>query len=261
MALAGHLAGTNVLGWISAISLVGLETFAITLTGGDGGKLVGVYFIAVCAGILAYSMRKNGDIYKKWICVLFLNSFILPILFILIISKIYLPLFVDRYFIFSLVFMTILAAVGIVWLLYAKNYMLKIGGVLLFIVITIFSFLGAWNYLNRQYKEDWRGVSKFLTAECADPQNLRLYWTEWTADFTSFYNNQLKTQDQALEDQINNLSPDNAAALVPGSYNSVCLLIRPGPGQDLVEAALQTKYPKVVPTPKFIGLEVHIYEK
>jgi 4-amino-4-deoxy-L-arabinose transferase-like glycosyltransferase len=259
--VAALIAGPGGLSWITKPNIETIIDFAFSITG-ISDRWILFYVFAVIAGFLMGWIWTKKDIAKNWVIILFASCLLLPACLVLIESELHTPLFDPRYFIFSQPFLAIIAAFGIVKILHMQNYIAKFCGALLLIFIVIFSIIGVQNYFTYFKNEDWRGVAQFLGAECSGNDELRLYYPRWTQDFTSFYNPQLETQDLALENELLNPNQEILANLIPTNYSKVCLVVRPKDvQQEAVMAALQTKYPNIIPTPSFYILGVYIYEK
>ncbi len=266
LAIAAFQAGTGNLAWINKPTINYILQFAIAITGGQGMPLFVFYFVAVSFGLLAGRAWQQNETFKKWIPVLFASCLFLPVAIILFVSAVYKPFFVYRYFLFLMPFFSIFAAVGIVKLIYTKNLIPMLMGILLFSLITIFSILGVKNYFTKFQKENWRDVSKFLSENCVASDSLRLYYATWTRGFTSYYNNQLKTQNDEVQKNIENTTSENIESLIPENYQKVCLVLSQNyapkdvANTRLIQTAIQKKYPNITET-KFSGVRVEIYEK
>lgn len=253
------LIGTRNLVWVTRPTFDTLMQFSILVTGNQGIQLLVLYIVAVVVGILVGVSWWQKDVLKNWVSALFAICLFLPAGTALLISSVRTPIFVDRYFLFSVSFLSILAAVGIVKLIYANKIVLKLCGVLTLVLIVVFSISGTRKYFTDYQKENWKDASALLTKNCSGSEHLRLYLPVWTQGFTYYYDKQLKTQNVPLQDNLEELLASEISASIPDSYLSVCLTRR-WSWSETVRAGIQQKYPNMTTT-RFYGLEVDIFRK
>jgi mannosyltransferase len=259
--VAAFIAGPSGLSFSGKPGLASLIGVFI-LMAGTNYKWVIFYVLAVLSGFLVGWIWSKKEIAKDWVIVLFASCAFLPACLVWIESELHTPIFDALYFLFSEPFLVIIAAFGIVKLLRMQSHITKFCGALLFALVLIFSIIGVQNYFTHYKNEDWRGVAQFLGTECSGENDLRLYYPVYTQDFTSFYNPQLATQDPSLENELENPNQEIIENMIPTNYSKICFVLRPAYTQPgAVMAALQAKYPNVIPTPSFSLLEVHIYGK
>ncbi len=260
--IAVLLSGTTNIGWISKPTFTDMSQFVTNVAGGQGYTLLVLTLIAFCAGIAALKYNKEGTV-ERSNGVLFVSSAILPPAIVLLVSLTFKPLFVARYFVYILPFISIISALGIVKLLQRKDIVLKIAGTLLLVLITIFSTIGLTKYFRYYQNEDWRGVSGFVLSECGTADDLRLYYPTWTAKLSFYYHPEVEPQNAALEKNLDKAGAPLQASDVSG-YKDACLIVLSSsatPNLSAIQNTLSGVFPKSEET-KFPGaLTVYVYRK
>ena len=187
--------------WLKRPHFSAVLKFAVSITGEEGKPLLVFYIIAVCVGLFYWNrIAANG-----WVVALFASCLFLPAGIVLLISETYRPLFSSRYFIFSMSFLEILAAAGIVRLLYAVAPILNSSGALLLALILMFSMIGVKDYFTRFQKEDWKGLCDFLAAHCSSPEDPAPYIIRPghnAISFTTVASSQYRIQSWKMRSQM-----------------------------------------------------------
>lgn len=160
--------GTGVIRWIPRPGLSTLKDCALFLTG-NGGLPLALGFLAASMGALVPGFRAGlarQVSWDTWRCRYLLLWLLFPIAFTFVISQLK-PLFLIRYFIFTLPALVLLAASGLARL--RSRWLLA--GALLF--LAVFSLRGASSFYRKDFdidREDWRPVAGYLQshAEAGD---------------------------------------------------------------------------------------------
>lgn len=253
--------------WIPSTNLYFFSNLLFEITGSWGGFLTGIYVYALLAGVVIGFVRTTheNDIFEKWKMILLLNCFIFPPVAMTVVSF-FKPILVQRYFLFIFAYPAVIVGIGIVAVISSEWKVFKFTGVSVLILILILTGLGARHYFETYQKEDWKGVSKYLSNNCLATGDLRLYYVTWIDSNSLYYNANLKTQSDILEQSLNDEDSAQIAKSIPNNYERVCLVL----GQNwavkdqqqtkIIKTVLEGKYPEVSSI-KFYQLEVEIYEK
>lgn len=271
LAVATFSAGAGGLAWIPEPTLGSVNKFVIELTGKQGGVLLALYFFAGSIGLLAGVgawLQKN--LITKWKFTLMANCLLLPVAIALVLSKVMTPIFMPYYLLFVMPYLAILAAVGIVTLATLgwnnrkfRIITIPVGIAVLALTVTL-SVMGIKSYFKTFQKEDWKGVTQFLTKECSE--SLRLYYMTYMEKNVAYYNVNLKSQVRNWNDSLKKYpSSEELAGFLPDGYKQVCLVLgHTGTPQasaqtKVIQTALQIKYPQVTKI-KFYSVNVEIYK-
>ena len=154
--------GVGVLRWVPRPRFTDLRTCVLFLTGNGGTLLLLLYLIAIVAGTtVAFREGLRSPLTPEaWKYAFFLIWFVFPILFIFVISQLK-PLFVIRYFVFTIPAVVLLAAAGLARIR---------PRVLLSFVVLIFALLSLRadeSYYQKDFdifREDWRSASRYVLA-------------------------------------------------------------------------------------------------
>ena len=177
-----------------------MKSFLVEITGNQGTSLLALYLLFGFVGFLFGEGLggQQGYLRTKWKFILMVSCFILPIGTALVISKIITPIFLDKYLLYVMPYLAILAANCIVTIaslgLQSERFGLLsvsigIGALALFIM---FSDQGIRSYFDDYQKSDWRGATQFLTARCSE--SLRLYYPTYMNLPVLYYNPALDSQ-------------------------------------------------------------------
>ena len=265
-------AGTGGLAWISAPTFSSIIKFAVEIAGNRGYLLLVFYLLSVSVGLLTgVSAWFQKNIMTKWKLVLVANCLFLPIFMTLLVSIVMAPVFLDRYLLFVMPYMAVLASIGIVTLV-KMGWNWKIGiatipiGITLFVLIVLWSVNGVSAYFEQFQKENWRAVSQFIKEEGCE-ESLRLYYMTYMERNVVYYNANLKSQIKNWSGMLKkNPSSDELVDLFPKEYNQACLVLGHNFASQnrtqtkIIQTAIQTKYPKVMKN-SFLQLIVEVYKK
>jgi hypothetical protein len=204
----------------------------------------------------------------------------LPVILTVLFSAIK-PFFVTRYLIFVIPYLEFVFAESVVGLIFSDSWKNRsfIGlpvqliyryiGIFIFLTLILFSSMGTSYYFGSFQKEDYRGVSKFMSKNCLT--GLRLYFPQYvqTYGYGTYYNKNLYSQLPSWQNLLDkNLDPITLSKLLAGTYDKVCLMVGDSYPQtfnqdkrniSLIRQALQLKYSEVINT-KFYALEVDLYQ-
>lgn len=264
LVVATRLTGTATIAWVTAPTLADIVETGVLLTGDQGNELLILFLLAIGIGIAA--SRKNpepniegyGTVYLSIVCL------VLPMTLTLILSYAYRPIFVNRYFVFLQPFLVTLASYGIAKLVVDSSTILKLAGAALFTGLMVLSAVGVANQFNGREKEDWRGVTRFLRAECAGPEDLRLYAPVWTRFYPGYYDYGLDPGEAAAGRVPEDPDAEQLARLASRSYREVCLVASPlgdRSASDAVRSVIRASYPNVTVS-RFAGeMEVDVYTR
>lgn len=264
--VATKLAGASGLAWIEEPTFESLNYFLNQITGDQGKQLLTLCLIVGGIGLIIERSWLNKNLFAKWKYSLLVSCLFVPPITLLIISHYWSPIFINRYLLFIMPYLLIFIAIGITNFIISEFKIFKIIGVIVLISIICFSILGVKNYFLQYQKEDWRGLSQYMTSNCLATEDFRLYYVTWISNFTSYYNQNLKSQDEAVQKSLNNSNSEQIANMLPIDYKKVCLVL----GQNWatkdkiqtknIRDALSTKFTKKTQV-KFYQLELYVYEK
>jgi len=266
--------GSSQISWISGLMDKNIRIFPFEITGYQGVPLLILYLLTVFVGLHSgVRIWLQKDYVTKWRFILIAGCLIFPVAMALTVSKLLIPIFLDRYLLIIMPYMSIMAAIGIVTLntlgqeYVIPRFLYDLTAITLFVLIIALSFLGIRMYFNNAQKEDWRGASGALTVSCSAPTDLRLYYVTWTESYTVYYNPRLITQNEPVEKALNFPDPgNNLIKMIPDKYNKVCLILsenwapKDQTPPKLIQTALLTKYP-IFTRHRFYGVDVEVYNK
>lgn len=272
IALAAHAAGASQIGWITKPTFKNVVNFAIEITGNQGVLLFAFYLLAVGVGFLV-GVRAcfQKDVITKWKFALVASCLFLPVFMALLVSRVMIPIFVDRYLLFIMPYTAILAAIGIITLVSPDWDNRNVAvitipiGIVLLAIIVIMSAEGVKTYFELFQKEDWRGASQYLADEC--PTSLRLYYMVFIENDGVYYNTNLKSQVVGWSKFLNkNPNSEKIARFLPSGYSQACLVLGHVHSQNYneqknIQSALKFLFPKVTKINKFYGVNIEIYSK
>jgi uncharacterized membrane protein len=260
------------LGWVLKPTFDSVRNFATELAGNQGPLLLDLYLFLGSIGLLVGVGEWLGkDLVIKWKYTLMASCLFLTVAVVLVFSLVKTPIFVDRYLLFILPYLAILAATGIVTLASLgyksrENLIITIPlGITALVLMIGLSATGIKSYFDTYQKEDWRDVAQLLAEKC--PMGLHLYDRPYLEQMAVYYN-------ANLESQVTNwskfLSKDSSsktlAKLLPNGYKQACLVVAEvgTPKYEaqlkVIQAAIRMKFPEVTEY-KFQGrVEVFIYE-
>lgn len=165
--------GAGPLSWIPRPGLYGLWQLAERMTGNAGPLLVVLYAAAVLAAVLAGNIERSdtqgSNVWRNRFLLLWM---FVPVLLVLVVSMAR-PIFVTRYFIFSLPALLLLAARGLArirfgWLLAAT--------LLVFLGLSLGGTLTYYHERSTSPDDNWRAASKYLLSN-ARPSDALVFHT------------------------------------------------------------------------------------
>jgi hypothetical protein len=230
--------------------------------------LLSLYLISIAVGIavMFFRSRDPKNITATWKAVLIASCTFLPIGMNILVSLAF-PVFVFRYLLYTMPYLTVLAAIGIVSLLY--NERLKLSTVLTAVMLGAMVWISVVNdisFLNDYRKEDWRGAARLLRNECVTPEALRLYLTPGVEDDAKYYNERVGSQIENWVDFVkSDPTVDDVRAFLPAEYNRICLVQSHIPSRENqltnnLHRAISEKYPNVT-SRSYHGITVEIFDK
>jgi len=261
----------DLIAWIPELTLNRIKNFTIALTGNQGGLLLVLYLLgaSIGLGVGARAWLRGENLVRKWKFTLMASCLFLPVAIALVFSMAMKPIFVNKYLLFVMPYLAILAAVGIVTLTSFKWERLAftpILGTSILLTAVALSATGVKAYFEDFQKDDFREVAQFLAKECSE--DLRLYHSERSEAKITYYNADLKSQIPRLKwrDKLNEKpSAEELADFLPDGYSRACLMLWRGAANPevrdqtrVIRSALRTKFAQVA-TVDFYGMKVETY--
>jgi uncharacterized membrane protein len=233
VAILAYQKGSVGIAWIPRPSMEILLDFLVKITGrsDDGRWLILLYFFLGGVGFLSgFLFNRDQDVLNRWMHLLVLSCFLVPLLLAWLISILLTPVFVDRYLLFIMPYASIMAGSGIVAFLYAScgNNGLRVTskavGILSVFIFVCLSAQGIRAYYADFQKDDWRTAAQFLRANCSD--GLRLYYPPFVERAVLYYNSELTTQAEKWSESTNHPSGelDELITTFPAQYEKTCLV-------------------------------------
>ena len=164
--------GVGVLRWVPRPNLAALHNCFLFLTGNGGTWLLLLYTAAALGGaVIAFRAGLHRPVaFTVWRYLFLLTWLLLPILFVFLISQLK-PLFVIRYFVFTIPAVVLLAAAGL-----AQIRQRVVLGILL-VVFGYLSLRGDASFYQKDFditREDWRSASRYVLAN-SEPGDVILF--------------------------------------------------------------------------------------
>jgi uncharacterized membrane protein len=270
IALVAYTKGVGQISWISEPTLEDVRVFFEEITGAQGRSLLALYLVVGCIGLFfgeGFGVRQE---YKSvWKFTLMTSCFVLPVIIALVISKITIPIFQDRYLLYIMPYLAILAATGIVTLASSKwrnekyrSLSVSIG-IGLLVLFAVYSAKGIKTFFKYFQKEDWRSATQLLTQRCSE--SFYVYYAPYIVHSVSFYDRTTNVEEAHwLYDALkNNPDSDEFAVFIPDEYSQVCLVLSHtlgNPQAEIIQAAIQKKFPEET-TFNFYKVEIDIYTR
>jgi hypothetical protein len=267
--------GSGQISWLSEPTFKTVVDFFYKITGNQGRLLSALYLLFACIGLFfGAGIGNQQDLLTKWKFTLMVSCLLFPVIASLIISKIITPVFLDRYLIIVMPYLSVLAAVGIVTI---TGFVLKTNKLIFFPLIigvlalfTLLSTMGVKYYYDNFQTRDWRSVTHLLTTRCSE--SLRLYYPEGSIWSILYYNNVPNFQDLELLNNtliknntlINNLDSDKLVESLSTEYRQICLVLEINyigqkiEQEEIIRSAIKREYPNES-TYNFFGVRVDIY--
>jgi hypothetical protein len=274
LANAASMKGSGQISWISILQIKDIVIFIKEITGNQGLPLLSLYALMSILGFI-YGIHAGikRDLLVKWKFTLIACCFMLPIAAVLFISRMFAPIFVDRYLLLTMPYLLILSGIGTIGLgtIYGDARRLKYIFIsiaaILFVTQIILSIRGIQTYFATHQKEDWRNAAGLLTDNCSSPTDLRVYYNFYVEPNAAYYNHNLRSQLKNWQTTSAKTSTsDEFETLFAGDYNKACLtLSHAGLPNNRAQAtkiriALHKLFPDVA-VHNFYGVEVDIYRK
>jgi uncharacterized membrane protein len=151
--------GVGPVSWIPRPGLYDLWQLTLHLTG-DGGPLLVFLYAGACLGAVAGNVDwgKKQVSREAWLCRFLLLWMFLPVLLVFAVSMVR-PLFVARYFIFSLPALLLLASAGLARI---RSRWLFATILLVFLGISLRGTAAYYHELSTSPPEGWRAASQYL---------------------------------------------------------------------------------------------------
>ena len=167
----------------------------------------------------------------KWNFSLISSCLFLPVILAFVISKIMVPIFIDRYLLYVMTYLVLLAASGIVALanLVSKGELHRFLFIpIIMITVAIFSAFssrGVQYYYENHKKEDWRNATELLSTKC--PESLRIYYPDFIKKSILYYNPSLiPVENEKITNFLQHKSePGKSNLPFSKGYNQVCLVL------------------------------------
>jgi len=286
-AIAVAAKGVGQIAWIPRTKMQDIFSLMIKLAGNNGHALLYLCLIAAGIGILiGAGVWLKRDPAVRWKFMLVASCFFIPVVLILAVSQ-FIPDLVSRYLLYTMPYLVILTAVGIVILATLGNnrvfrFVTISIGVIFLVTVVWYSLSGDKRYFIKSEKMDYRGITALMTQECGT--SLRLFNTQPIEKYVVYYNTNLASQTMlwrwdskqsmwVLNDQFDeNHNFGELAVFLPSGYNSACLLTgTPTSLTDqvqltIIREAILTRFPEEVSTQvfgdKLLGyLRLEIYSR
>lgn len=257
--------------WVSKPTFGTVKTFAKLITGNEGEGLF--MFYPLFAGIGIFFRERFGfqkDTLSRWKIALMICCLTFPVISSLFISYYYYPIFVPKYLLYIMPFLTVLAAYGIValasfaWERKRFHSLVVPAAIGVLALFGSLSLVGVKSYYQNHQKTDWRTASQLMTTRCSDA--LRLYYAPYVDMSVLYYNPALTSQkaDWWVDTLQSNPDADQLAASLPNEYDQVCLVLAHAVDQNqqmVIQNALKKIYPDVSSIKYDEVLEIQIYKR
>jgi 4-amino-4-deoxy-L-arabinose transferase-like glycosyltransferase len=107
--------GSNQISWLGVPTFANVIDLYIKISGCRGNWLLILYIVFSCFGLFTgVGFLFRQDIMTKWKFSLLASCLLLPVILAFVISKIIVPIFIDRYLLYVMPYLVLLAASGIV---------------------------------------------------------------------------------------------------------------------------------------------------
>jgi mannosyltransferase len=266
--------GVGVLRWVPRPGLADLRNCVLFLTGNGGTALMVLYLISIAAA-LVFGMKRRLSrplAFESWRYAFLLLWLAFPILFVFLISQLK-PLFVIRYFVFTIPALVILAAAGLARIR---------PRVLLGASLLVFAFLGLRgdaDFYQKDFdisRDDWRAASRYVLAH-SQPGDVILFHQPITRMPYEYYRSVTSPPNPPkviypehgerlmFRDFYAGRAPDAFLASVPSRYARVWVALSynqlptgPDPTTRYLTDLFSKQYLEVQ-AEEFPGIEVRLY--
>lgn len=221
-----------ILTWIPEPTLKTLKNFFVAISGYKGSTLIVMFFLFCLLGLWAGTQTHNGkELITKWKYLLIASGLVIPVMSAFLFSKIFSPIFIPRYLLYVIPYLTLLSASGIIALANIKTCRrtLLLTGLIASIVAIVIISLLAGKGLRRYYtdfkKQDWRQTAQLLKEKCSD--SLLVYYHGTGQRGALYYDPSLVSQKTTWSERLvyNPASFANSAPPFPDQYRQVCLVL------------------------------------
>jgi mannosyltransferase len=268
--------GVGVLRWVPRPSFADLRTCLLFLTGNGGTPLLLLYLAAILLGLaLAFRKARSRQLpFDLWRYVFLLTWLLFPILFVFLVSQLK-PLFVNRYFVFTIPALVVLVAAGLARI----RPRVLLGGILL--VFGLLSLRGDSTYYQKDFdifREDWRSASRYVLAN-SQPGDVILFHQPLTRMPYEYYRTVISASyaprviypehgDRLMfRDFYAGRAPDALLAGIPDRYPRVWVALSynqlptgPDPTTRFLTEIFGKQYKNVV-VQSFPGIEIRLYSR
>jgi mannosyltransferase len=266
--------GVGVLRWVPRPRLSDLRTCFLFLTG-NGGTVLMLLYAAAVAGAMANSLRRGlrrPFYFETWRYAFLFVWLAFPILFVFLISQLK-PLFVTRYFVFTIPALVILAAAGL-----ARIRPRSVVGALL-LVFAFLSFRGDGAFYQKDFdisRDDWRAASRYVLAR-SEPGDVILFHQPITRMPYEYYKSVTPAENPPaviypqhgarlmFRDFYAGRAPDAFLASIPARYQRIWVALSynqlptgPDPTTRFLTDLFKKDY-HAVTVREFPGIEVRLY--
>jgi hypothetical protein len=265
--------GSGQISWIREPTFANVIDLYIKISGYRGNWLLILYIVFSCFGLfngVGFLIRQ--DIITKWKFSLLASCLFLPVILAFVISKIIATIFIDRYLLYVMPYLVLLAASGIVALANLvskgeKHRFLFIPIVMIAVALfSAFSSMGVRYYYENHKKEDWRNATELLSTKCSE--SLRIYYPGFIKNCVLYYNPSLiPVESEKLTNFLQNDSePEKSTLPFSNGYDQVCLVLshteigQRAAQADIIRSAIQKEFPNLF-LEEFIGVKIEIYQK
>lgn len=262
--------GPQQISWLPAPTFIDVKDFFTKITGNFGPVLRRLSIFLGLLGFFSWLFKPGREIVSRWKYFLLGSCFLTPVFASFVISKFVLPVFNDRYLIFTTPFLDILVSIGLVTILRLgwdnKKFRIisLIVSVSLLILLSFLQVNGIKKYFDTNKSHDWRSATSFLSSNCGD--SLRIYYPLTNEIVVTFYNPDLFMHDTEwtaiISDDTGKINNNN----LQEDYDQVCLVLghlRFGDRQlraDKLREEIRKEFP-YEKTYKFRGIDVLIFNQ
>jgi mannosyltransferase len=266
--------GVGVLRWVPRPSFSDLRTCIMFLTGNGGTILLLLYLAAICSGtVLALKAGWHRPFPREtWRYIFLLLWFIFPIFFVFLLSQLK-PLFVIRYFVFTIPAIVLLAAAGLAQI---RPRVLPAATLAMFGLLSLNGVASFYQKDFDIFREDWRSASRYILAN-AQPGDVILFHQPLTRMPYEYYRSVTPASNPPsviypqhgdrlmFRDFYAGRAPDAFIASLPAHYARIWVALSynqlpsgPDPTTRFLTEVFGNKYQSML-VRSFPGIEVRLY--
>jgi mannosyltransferase len=266
--------GVGVLRWVPRPTLSDLRTCIMFLIGNAGNTLLLLYLVAIVLGAIFAFQAGWRRLFPKesWRYVFLLIWLTFPILFVFLVSQLK-PLFVIRYFVFTIPAIVLLAAAGLAHI----RPRILLGATM--VIFGLLSLNGVASFYRKDFdifREDWRSASRYILAN-AQPGDVVLFHQPLTRMPYEYYRSVIPASHPpsviypehgnrlTFRDFYAGRAPDAFIAGLPARYARIWVALSynqlpngPDPTTRFLTEAFGNQYDSLV-VQSFPGIEVRLY--